>query len=79
MRHINISLLWIQDKTSKEELTYEKVLGTENLADMMTKNLEAIRSQKFSPMLQQVFREGRARESLRIQKTGSAEGQGVIA
>ena len=58
---------------------FEKVLGTENPADMMTKYLEAVKSQKFSSMLQQVFREGRAKDGLRVQKTGGIEGKGVVA
>ena len=64
---------------SKDELTFEKVLGTESPADMMRKNLEAIEIQKFSSMLQQVFREGRAKDGLRVQRTGGAKGRGVIA
>ncbi len=64
---------------SKEELTFEKVLGTGNPADMMTKNLEEIKIQKFSSMLQQVFRESRAKDGLRVQKTGGTAGGGIIA
>jgi hypothetical protein len=79
LRHINISLLWIQEKRVKEELLFEKVLGTENPADMMTKYLEAVKSQKFSSMLQQVFREGRAKDGLRVQRSGGAIGTGIIA
>ena len=79
MRDIHISLLWIQEKKSKEELTFEKVLGTENPADMMTKNLKAIKIHNRSSMLQQVFREGRAQDSLKVQKKGRAGGRDVIA
>ncbi len=39
LRHINIRLLWIQERKNKEELTSEKVLGTENPADLLTKPL----------------------------------------
>jgi hypothetical protein len=55
------------------------VLGTENPADMMTKYLEAVKSQKFSSMLQQVFRDGRAKDGLRVQRSGGAIGTGIIA
>ena len=55
------------------------MLGTENPADMMTKNLEAVKIQKFSSMLQQEFREGRAKDGLKVQKKGDTEGRGVIA
>ena len=79
MRHINIGLLWIQEKGHREELAFGKVLGTENPSDMMTKNLDAIKIAKFSSMLRQGFRRGTSKEGLKIQKTGSAEGKGVIA
>jgi hypothetical protein len=78
LRHINISLLWIQEKESKEELAFEKVLGTENPADMMTKNLDSVKVQKFTSMLQQVFREGRSSQGLKMQRSGGAD-RGVIA
>ena len=71
--------IWIQEKKSKEELTFEKVLGTENPADMMTKNLDAAKIQKFTSMLQQVFREGREKDGLKVQRTAGTEGKGVIA
>ncbi len=46
---------------------------------MMTKNLEAIKISMFSEALRQEFREGRAKEGLNVQKTGSKEGMGVIS
>ena len=60
-------------------MTFEKVLGTENPADMMTKYLEAVKSQKFSSMLQQVFREGKAKDGLKVQKIGGTGCRGIIA
>jgi hypothetical protein len=74
LRHINVSLLCIQEKESKEELAFEKVLGTENLAGMMTKNLDALKIAKFSN-----FKAGRSKEGLKVQKTGNTEGRVVIA
>jgi hypothetical protein len=78
LRHINISLLWIQEKESKEELAFEKVLGTENPADMMTKNLDSVKVQKFTSMLQQVFRDGRSSQGLRVQRSGGGGDRGTI-
>ena len=79
LRHINISLLWIQEKESKAELNFEKVLGTENPSDMMTKHLDALKITKFTEMLQQNFRQGRSKEGLKVQRAGNTEGKGVIA
>ena len=39
LRHVRVGMLWIQEKQENEELTFKKVLGTENPADLMTKNL----------------------------------------
>ena len=58
LRHINISLLSIQENKRKAELNFEIVLGTENPSDMMTKHLDT----KFTEMLQQTFRPGRSKE-----------------
>ena len=39
MRHINVNSLWIQERQNEKDLELRKVLGTENPADLMTKNL----------------------------------------
>jgi len=39
LRHIKVGMLWIQEKQENEELTYKKVHGVQNPADLMTKNL----------------------------------------
>ena len=50
LRHINIGLLWIQDKTENEELTIKKVNGVSNPADMMTKGINKEKLDKYMPM-----------------------------
>ena len=39
MRHINVNSLWIQERQNEKDLELRKVLGTDNPADLMTKNL----------------------------------------
>jgi hypothetical protein len=39
MRHLNTNLLWVQEKSANKELTYTKVAGKENPADLYTKFL----------------------------------------
>ena len=39
MRHIHINTLWIQGAQNKEGVEFNKVLGTNNPADLMTKYL----------------------------------------
>ena len=39
LRHINIANLWVQEKEDRGDIGYEKVLGSDNPADLMTKYL----------------------------------------
>ena len=39
LRHIDTSYLWLQQESIKEKIRLNKVLGTENPADMNTKGL----------------------------------------
>ena len=40
LRHIQTSLLWIQQVAAEQRLKYGKVLGTDNPADLFTKYLD---------------------------------------
>ena len=40
IRHLDVSDLWTQDKVRTTALTIGKVLGTENMADVLTKYVE---------------------------------------
>ena len=46
---------------------------------MMTKNLDSVKVQKFTSMLQQVFGEGRSCQGLRVQRSGGGGDRGSIA
>ena len=39
LRHIRVNMLWVQDKRANGELDYQKIEGTENPGDLMTKHL----------------------------------------
>ena len=39
LRHVRVGMLWIQEKQDNGELSYTKVPGAENPADLMTKHL----------------------------------------
>ena len=60
MRHIDTSYLWLQQDCIKEKIKMQKVLGTENPADMNTKGLNIEQIDKFSKMLRMEHRSGRA-------------------
>lgn len=66
LRHINVGMLWIQEKKNEGSVTFEKVMGTNNPADMMTKYLSAEAISKYSQDLQLQFREGRAKLCLDV-------------
>jgi hypothetical protein len=66
LRHVKVGLLWIQEKVDEDELRVEKILGTENPADLMTKNLGWKKIEQFMSALGQTFRDGRAERSLKL-------------
>ena len=77
LRHINIGLLWIQDKTEKEEIILKKVKGISNPADMMTKAINKEKLDKYMVMTKQRPVEGRAKESLKV-KRSAKEGEALV-
>ena len=68
LRHINIGLLWIQDKTEKEEIIVKKVKGISNLSDMMTKGVSREKLEKYMIMCKQKTLDGRAKEALQVKR-----------
>ena len=67
LRHIHISALWIQEKQDREDTTYAKILGSDSLADLMTKTLVREKIDKYLALLHQVRMEGRADSGLELQ------------
>jgi hypothetical protein len=41
LRHVEVGHLWIQQAVRTKRITVKKVLGTENVADLMTKYLDS--------------------------------------
>ena len=67
LRHINSNTLWVQEVQDREGVTYRKVLGTENPADLMTKYLSRDVINGHMAKLGQEVREGRADKGLEMQ------------
>ena len=40
VRHLDTSMLWVQQKQARGEVEYKKVLGPNNVADLWTKNAD---------------------------------------
>ena len=60
MRHVDTSYLWLQQQSIKDKLKFQKVLGTENPADMNRKGLNENLINKSVKMLNMEHREGRS-------------------
>ena len=67
LRHINISLLWVQEQEKLKKLVYEKVPGQDNPADLFTKGVGREKLQQFAWASGQIFLDGRAEKSLQAQ------------
>ena len=70
LRHINISLLWVQEQEKLKKLVYEKVPGQDNPADLFTKGVGREKLQQFAWASGQMFLDGRADKSLQAQGVG---------
>ena len=66
LRHVRVGLLWIQERIEDGDLAIEKVLGTNNPADLMTKNFTRSKIDQYMELLSQEFKDGRAEKSLRV-------------
>ena len=60
LRHVNIGMLWVQDKAAEEEVKYRKILGEKNPGDLMTKNNAFVVMQTHLETLKIEFPAGRA-------------------
>ena len=61
-RHIAVHLLWIQDKVRNGNFVLEKVLGTKNPADLLTKHLATVAMKEHIDRMGFTFVEGRSKE-----------------
>ena len=71
LRHINIGLLWIQEKTEQEELIIKKVKGISNPSDTMTKGVNGEKLGKYMIMCKQKTLDGRAQEALQVKRANA--------
>jgi len=66
VRHLDVGMLWLQEQQLKQVIHMTKILGTENPADLMTKNLSRESIDKYSRMLGFEFRDGRAQATAKV-------------
>ena len=65
-RHIDTSLLWIQQTVAERHLTFTKVLGKNNPADIFTKYLDQNTSDAHVKAMNYYFASGRAVEAPKL-------------
>ena len=66
VRHLDTSMLWIQQKQMREEVVFDKVKGSDNPADLWTKNVEHTLRNKQLVTIGFEFREGRADRAIEL-------------
>ena len=66
-----MSCLWIQEMQGTKQLELRKVLGTESLADLMTKHLPRLSLDNCMRQLNQHHAHVRAKAGLDVQGTGA--------
>ena len=66
LRHIPTQYLWLQERVSAKEISLEKVLGTANPADMLTKNLAKADLDRHLEFSNLIVHTGRADGSLQV-------------
>ena len=60
IRHLDLDVLWRQEQQSRQLLPLEKVLGPDNIADLMTKNLAGGTIDRYIDMMGLRFADGRS-------------------
>ena len=70
IRHLDVNVLWLQEQLAREKAPITKVLGTENGADLMTKNVEHPLILRHCDRLSLEFRDGRASKASELQSLG---------
>ena len=73
LRHVELDIIWLQEQEARKLLPLDKVLGTDNVADLMTKNLNAATIDKYICMLNLYFAEGRSHIAQKLHSVKVAE------
>ena len=74
MRHVKVGSLWIQEKEEQGELSYRKVKGRENPADLLTKHVGRQLAEDHMRRIGLEERGGRAGAGLEVVGTGGGGG-----
>ena len=70
IRHISTQCLWLQEAHATKRIAYEKVDGSRNPADMMTKGLGKADIDRYLDKLQMYQRDGRSAAAPQLKSQG---------
>ena len=60
LRHVRVGILWIQEKVAEEEFQLKNILGEDNPADLLTKNVNGAQVEKYMNLIGEQYKDGRA-------------------
>jgi hypothetical protein len=60
LRHVRVGIPWIQEKVAEEEFKLKKILGDDNPADLLTKNVNGAKVEKYMNIISEQYKDGRA-------------------
>ena len=66
LRHVRVGLLWIQAKVEDGEVDVKNIAGEQNPADLLTKNVDIAKVDKYMEIISGEFRGGRAEVSVEL-------------
>ena len=66
MRHIDVNVLWLQEQCARKMVPLQKVPGTDNPADLMTKHLSVATILNHMTRMQLQFRDGRSGKAAKL-------------
>ena len=67
LRHINIGLLWIQERKERKKLEFAKIKGENNPADLITKYVTRFKVEEHTQQISGNWKTGRAESGLQNQ------------
>ena len=66
VRHVDVGILWLQQKWLKHIVNFSKIPGQYNCSDLVTKGLGREKCEEFMRELNCQFRKGRAGKAVKI-------------
>ena len=66
LRHVKVGSLWIQEKVDEKDVEVRNVKGENNPADLLTKNVNQEKVERFCWMANQARTKGRADKGLKV-------------